>query len=633
MSLLQINDSAVKIKDEQQEYAIGIDLGTSNSAVSYYTNNGDICLLEINGSTLVPSVVCFTENAVFVGHEAITKAKENSKYIAIRSIKRLMGKTFNEASNLGLPFNIKMNENKDNLLIEVYPQVYKTPEEISAEILKYLKSNAENYLKISIKKAVITVPAYFDEVARVATKNSATLSNLEVLRLVNEPTSAALAYGLDTDNDNTLQGVYIVYDFGGGTFDVSILKLVKGVFKVLATGGDNSLGGDDIDMLIVQHIIENNSSAFNFQSIQDLPYHTQEKLLIYAKHIKEFLSNHDTFNGVWEDGPLKVPCTITTSTMQSFIKPIIDKTLAITSNVLKDSKILLADIKGIILVGGSTRIPLIAEEIYKLFKLQGFSSINPDEVVALGAGHQSAHLMGVVDNGLLLDVIPLSLGIELHGGAVEKIIYRNSLIPIAKAQDFTTYKDNQTAILIHVVQGERELVEHSRSLAKFSLKGIPPLPAGMAKVRVMFTVDADGLLTVTAEEQHTKIKQSIEVKPTWGLSVLNMREMLEESFDNAKLDVEARLLSQAIVEAEAMVSITEKAFIEHIELIELDEKHLISSIILEVKQNILNKNRHLIDSSIKKLDEKSREFAEKIMNKKIDKLLKGKHIKDVNNIL
>jgi molecular chaperone HscA len=633
MSLLQINDSAVNSTDEKQEYAIGIDLGTSNSAVSYYNSNGDISLLEINGSTLVPSVVCFTENAVFVGHEAIAMAKENSQYIAIRSIKRLMGKTFNAVATLGLPFNIKMNENQDNLLVEVYPQVYKTPEEISAEILKYLKSKAEHYLKLEIKKAVITVPAYFDEVARVATKNSATLANLEVLRLVNEPTSAALAYGLDTEGNDSLNGVYIIYDFGGGTFDVSILKLVKGVFKVLATGGDNALGGDDIDMLIVQHIVEANANTLNCKTITDLPYNTQEKLLIYAKHVKEFLSNNDTFSGTWEDGLLKAHCTITKSAMQSFVQPIIDKTLAITSSVLKDSKVLLADIHGIILVGGSTRIPLITEEIDKMFNLQGLCSINPDEVVALGAGHQSAHLMGIVNNGLLLDVIPLSLGIELHGGAVEKIIYRNSLIPIAKAQDFTTYKDNQTAILIHVVQGERELVENSRSLAKFSLKGIPPLPAGMAKVRVMFTVDADGLLTVTAEEQHTKIKQSIEVKPTWGLSVLEMRTMLEESFDNAKLDVEARLLSQAIIEAEAMVSITEKAFIEHNELIEINEKELILAIILEVKQNILNKNRSLIDLSMQKLDEKSRDFAEKIMNKKIDILLKGKHIKDVNNLL
>lgn len=489
MALLNIQEPGQEEKEqESNEVIIGIDLGTTNSLVAVVEDGKARLLADENGRDIFPSIVEYDDGETIIS-----------------SVKRLMGKSFADISEENLGFKIC---NEDKLRIQTKTRKIR-PEEVSAEILKKLKSVAEKNLKTEIHKAVITVPAYFDEAAKNATKLAANLADLKVARLVNEPTAAALAYGLD----NSSEGLYCVYDLGGGTFDVSILKMQKGVFKVLGVAGDNHLGGDDFDNLL---------SAQGFTN---------------PRQIKEKLSFQDEVDGLSREA------------FEKLIGEKISKTITLTKNLLEDLELESHEIKGVILVGGSTRIPLVRQKLSEIFGIEKIlTNLDPDRIVAIGAAWQAYNLSGHSQN-LLLDVNALSLGIEMMGGIVDKIIPRNSTIPIAKTKEFTTYADNQTGMKLHIVQGERELAANCRSLANFEITKIPPLQAGMARVRVTFELDVDGLLTVSAEEKYTGEKQQIEIKPTFSLDENEIRQMLLDSLANSKEDMQSRLLIETTVEA------------------------------------------------------------------------------------
>ncbi|MDR0485079.1 MAG: Fe-S protein assembly chaperone HscA [Alphaproteobacteria bacterium] len=616
MSLIQINDVASTKKQKEstkeEEVAIGIDLGTSNSVISYFDGES----LQIIGDSfgdLIPSAVYYAENKVLVGKKALAEIG------AFKSIKRFMGKSTADINESLYDYD----KEKKTIFFKNQQSNYVSLEEISAEILKYLKNTAEEQIGKKVSSSVITVPAYFDENQRIATKNAAQLAGLKVLRLINEPTSAALAYGLEDTEDESLQGVYLVYDLGGGTFDISVLSLQKGVFKVLATLGDTLLGGDDIDNIIMQEIINSlNISIAN----QDKAY-----FLEIAKTVKEKLSSENMVNQEIIYNDKKYNFYINRENFIEKIKPLVEKTLNMCVAATEDAEV--EDIKGVILVGGSTKIPYIQNRLKDLFKVEPISSLNPDLVVAMGAGYKAAELTGKTKNSLLLDVIPLSLGIELAGGIVEKIIHRNTLIPITKKQEFTTYKDNQTAMSIHILQGERELVKDLRSLGKFSLKGIPPLPAGAAKVMVSFSIDADGLLSVCAVEEKTGISQSIEIKPAWGLDFESMLNMLESSMENASSDMQQRLLLQSKTEAERVADSLKSALRDDGELLSESQKQEIIKVLEELLTSMQGENRDLIEENVAKLDKATSEFAELRMNKKINKALAGKSLTEVEDKL
>lgn len=562
----------------QQEIAIGIDLGTTNSLVAI-SQNGEVTFLKEkgSGSNLIPSIVAAQNKKIVVGKNAL-KIPQN-----IRSIKRLMGKSYIEAVEISrhLPYEIidfagipkiKLGSNQF------------TAVEISAFILSYLKNLAEDELGASVKKAVITVPAYFDEQARKATIDAAKLAGLDVLRIISEPTSAAVAYGLD----KKAEGTYAVYDFGGGTFDISILKMKNGVFQVIATGGDSLLGGDDIDIAI--------KNALNIS-------------LDEAKILKETKLKND-------------------KNLQQLILPIINKTISILESVIIDSGIEKQNIKGVILVGGSSRISLISNLIENKVGLKVFNNLNPDEIVAEGAAITAENLSMGSDN-LLLDVIPLSLGIEMMGGMVEVIVPRNTVIPISKTQSFTTYADGQTGMVFHIVQGEREMAHKCRSLAKFELKGIPPMKAGLPKIEVSFNIDADGILKVSAKELITGVDQEIIVKPSFGLSDEQIEKMLIESMENAKEDIQERLLAESTFEALSLIDRLNDAIKIHKNLLEPSEEAAFQKQIQVIQRAIEAKNRDLIDLSHQKLNSLTANFAGKIASKSLEKTIKGRKIDSI----
>lgn len=626
MALLQISEPGQSAAPHQHKLAVGIDLGTTNSLVATVRSGMSTVLQDEYGHALLPSVVRYLPNGeVVVGHEA--QAQQSSDPVnTIVSVKRFMGRSLNDiADRAHIPYRfVEGTDAQSARLLQIQTRAgLKSPVEISAEILKTLKARAEKSLGGELIGAVITVPAYFDDAQRQATKDAARLAGLNVLRLLNEPTAAAVAYGLD----NAVEGTYVIYDLGGGTFDVSILKLTKGVFEVLATNGDSALGGDDFDHRIycwVLDKIRENSSNFTPLGEQDT-----RLLLTKARQAKEWLTDNFEAQIVCRlsNGTL-VDVTLTAPQLVELTQHLVAKTLSPTRKAMRDANLTPEKIKGVVLVGGATRMPHIRHAVQEYFKQEPLTNLDPDKVVALGAAIQANALAGnrSDDDLLLLDVTPLSLGLETMGGLVEKIIPRNSTLPIARAQEFTTFKDGQTAMSIHVLQGERELVSDCRSLARFELRGIPPMAAGAARIRVTFTVDADGLLSVSARETTSNIEANIVVKPSYGLSEEQILAMLQSSFSAAESDKQARALAEAKVEAESLLTAINAALERDGDLLNSKERQEIVSQ-MDALQGLLQAgNSHAIHQATEALNTVTESFAARRMDASVSRALAGKNL-------
>ena len=619
MALLQISEPGMSAAPHQHRLAVGIDLGTTNSLVATVRSGSAVCLPDSDGRATLPSVVRYLDGEVEVGKNALS-AQKTDPLNTISSAKRLIGRTLTDLAQEAqyLPYRFTPNERVVELNTR---QGAKTPIEVSAEILKALKSRAEETLGGDLVGAVITVPAYFDDAQRQATKDAARLAGLNVLRLLNEPTAAAIAYGLD----NASEGTFVVYDLGGGTFDVSVLQLTKGLFEVKATGGNSALGGDDFDHRLFCYLLEQNDlSKLNEQDSQ--------LLLSLARTAKEKLTTQTeaVIETILSDGH-KVHTVITRQEFHNLTQNLVQKTIEPVKQALKDAGVTKADVKGVIMVGGSTRMLHVQQAVATFFGQTPLNNLNPDEVVALGAAIQANVLAGNKTDGewLLLDVTPLSLGLETYGGLAEKIIPRNSTIPTARAQDFTTFKDGQTAMTIHVVQGERELVSDCRSLAKFTLRGIPPMAAGAARIRVTFQVDADGLLSVSAQEQSTGVQAQIEVKPSYGLDDSTITQMLKDSMSNAAEDMAARARAEAIVEAESLTDAVNAALELDSDLLEAEELQQIQQDITNLQGRLKDGKAEDIRAAVAKLSHSTDNFAAKRMNRNIQRALTGQSVDDI----
>lgn len=615
MALLQISEPGMSAAPHQHKLAVGIDLGTTNSLVATVRSGLSSVLADEHGHALLPSVVHYAaDNLIEVGFDAQKKLNLDP-HNTIVSVKRFMGRGLQDIDISQLPYHF--TETSGMLQIDTRAGV-KSPVEVSAEILKVLKTRAEAALGGELVGAVITVPAYFDDAQRQATKDAARLAGLNVLRLLNEPTAAAVAYGLD----NASEGTYVIYDLGGGTFDISILKLSRGVFEVLATHGDSALGGDDFDQRIFCWILE--TAKLPPRNAQDM-----RLLLSKAREAKEWLTEHAEANisCMLSDGEY-VNVTLTTHEFIALTATLVQKTLSPTRKAMRDAGLEITDIKGVVMVGGATRMPQIRKTVADYFKQAPLTNLDPDKVVALGAAIQANVLAGNKSDAdlLLLDVIPLSLGLETMGGLAEKVIHRNSTLPIARAQEFTTYKDGQTAMSIHVVQGERELVSDCRSLARFELRGIPPLVAGAARIRVTFTVDADGLLSVSARETSSNVEANITVKPSYGLSEDQITNMLKASFTSAEADKKARMLAESRVEASAIVEAVTAALAADSALISAEEVQTIKAEIQKLKAIALTEDADAIYSSVEALNHATEAFAAARMDASVKRALSGKQL-------
>jgi len=625
MALLQISEPGQAPDPHQRRIAVGIDLGTTHSLVAAVRHGVPECLPDEHGRVILPSAVRYTEGGGRqIGHDALEAQAEDAENTVV-SAKRFMGRTLADvAGHERLPYRFV---DQPGMVGVATRDGVKTAVEVSAEILATLRFRAEDTFDDEVYGAVITVPAYFDDAQRQATKDAAQLAGLNVLRLINEPTAAAIAYGLDQG----VEGLYAVYDLGGGTFDISLLRLTRGVFEVVATGGDSALGGDDYDQRFASALLQ----RAGLKALEALSPRERRNVQTAARRAKEALSEAESATVTFEVDGRAHALPATRAEFEAATSELTATTLRLLKRVLRDAKVSVDQVRGVVMVGGSTRMPVVRAAMATLFGRPPLTNLNPDEVVALGAAIQANALAGNAASGdlLLLDVTPLSLGLETMGGLVERVIERNSTIPTAKAQDFTTFKDGQTAMAVHVVQGERELVSECRSLARFELRGIPPMVAGAARIRVTFQVDADGLLSVSAKELTSGVEAAIVVKPSYGLSDEQVAGMLKEGFATAEADMAARSLREAQVEAERMVLATESALAADGDLLDAGERAAIDALVARVRAAARDAGHEqgprAIEAAVEALAEGTEGFAAARMNRGIRDALAGKNVNEI----
>jgi molecular chaperone HscA len=618
MALLQISEPGQAPDPHQRRIAVGIDLGTTHSLVAAVRHGVAECLPDEQGRVLLPSAVRYLAGGRrqigFEAHAAQAEDAENT----IVSVKRFMGRRLADVAGHGrLAYRFV---DRPGMLALATIDGEKTPVEVSAEILASLRQRAEDSFDADLFGAVITVPAYFDDAQRQATKDAARLAGLNVLRLISEPTAAAVAYGLDHGSE----GLYAVYDLGGGTFDISLLRLTQGVFEVVATGGDATLGGDDIDQALADAVLAQ-------AGVDAVTAGDKRAALVASRAVKEALSSAGVATWQANITDHRVVAEVTREQLEAIARPFIERTLSAVRKVLRDARVSRDEVQGVVMVGGSTRMPRVRAAVSELFAREALTDVNPDEVVAIGAAIQANALAGNARDGelLLLDVIALSLGLETMGGLVERIIERNTTIPVAKAQEFTTFKDGQTAMSIHVVQGERDLVSECRSLARFELRGIPPMAAGAARIRVTFQVDADGLLSVAAREQGSGVEAAVTVKPSYGLADEQIAQMLRDGFAHAEDDMAARALREARVEAQRMVLATRAALAADGALLSDEERQAIEAEIAVTESVAQGEDAHATEAAVKALADATEAFAAARMNQGIRQALAGRRVEEV----